>query len=299
MNILTSRARRPKNAWFLFSSKVGDQFQIDIGYKTSSGVVGGYSSSPQNARVKIPWGPPTKCDFNIRRSGDEVVKEFKFFNRRHESASFDEVILKMLEGGVQPFSQKVTSLCVQGQKKLLSNYLTLVQSSSEFIFHREMIHDEDGFMMDGSGVSVKDLEDNGGSVTEYRDFLKLVKESSNEVSKTGDVSLEMVRKRADGRKKRKPEGERTEPDKKKSKTAIVNDDENFELEDSAGLEQKYMTSFIGLANIPLKNLKIPSELKSMVNIYRVYRIMTSMKAKFDPSQTILVCLLRMIANHQV
>ena len=151
-----------------------------------------------------------------------------------------------------------------------------------------MIHDEDGFMMDGSGVSVKDLEDNGGSVTEYRDFLKLVKESSNEVSKTGDVSLEMVRKRADGRKKRKPEGVIAEPDKKKSKTAIVNDDEKFELEDSAGLEQKYISSFIGLANIPLKNLKIPSELKNMVNIYRVYRIMTSMKSKFDPSQTILV-----------
>ena len=69
---------------------------------------------------------------------------------------------------------------------------------------------------------------------------------------------------------------------------IVNDDEKFELEDSAGLEQKYISSFIGLANIPLKNLKIPSELKNMVNIYRVYRIMTSMKSKFDPSQTILV-----------
>jgi hypothetical protein len=45
----------------------------------------------------------------------------------------------------------------------------------------------------------------------------------------------MVRKRADWRKKRKPEGESSEPDKKKSKTAIVNDDEKFELEDSAEL----------------------------------------------------------------
>ena len=189
---------------------------------------------------------------------------------------------------MHPFSQKVTSLFVQGQKKLLSNYLTLVQSSSGFIFHRDMIHDEDGFMLDGSGVSVRDLEDNGGSVTEYRDFRKVVKECSNEVSKTGDVSLEMARKRADGRKKRKPEGKTTEPEKKKSKTAILNDDEKFELEDSAGLEQKYTSSFIGLVNIPLKNLKIPSELKNMVNIYRVYRIMSSMKSKFDPSQTILV-----------
>ena len=58
--------------------------------------------------------------------------------------------------------------------------------------------------------------------------------------------------------------------------------------DSTGLEHKYKSSFIGLASIPLDNLQVPKELQKMVLIYRVYKIMASMKARFDPSQVVLV-----------
>ena len=289
MSNLTSKARRPKNAWFLFPSKVGEIYQIDIGYKSSRGVVGGYSSSPQGCSVKIPWGPPTKCVFGVRRSGDEIVREYKFTNRCHEKAAFDEAILKMLEGGMNDFARRVTSMCVQDKKILLGNFLSLVQFAKGFVHHRDLIHDEDGMMIDGSGVSLKDIEGNGGSLAEYRDFVKLVKESSREVLKTEDVYLKMVRSWADGRKKRKSDSAGgTEPAKKKSKSEVIEANEKLELEDSTGLEQKYMESIIGISSIPLDNLKVPSDLKSMVNIYRVYKIMASMKAKFDPSQTVLV-----------
>jgi hypothetical protein len=154
MSILTSRARRPKNSWFLFSSKVEDNYQFDIGYKTGTGKIGFYSSSPQSSSVKIPWGPPAKCEFIVRKSGDSVVKEFKFANSRRETAAFDEVILNSLESGVNPFSQKIVSMCVKDHKKLLANYLSLVQHSAGFIHHRDLIHDQDGMMLDGSCLCV-------------------------------------------------------------------------------------------------------------------------------------------------
>ena len=48
------------------------------------------------------------------------------------------------------------------------------------------------------------------------------------------------------------EGVRTEPDKKKSETAIVKDDEKFELEDSAWLKRKYKSKFHWACQHPAK-----------------------------------------------
>ena len=114
---------------------MGEQFQVDIGYKTTTGKIGLYSSSPQSSSVKIPWGPPVKCVFIVSRSGDSVVNEYKFSNGRREAVAFDEVILNSLECGVNPFTQKIVSMCVKGYKILLANYLTLVQHSAAFIHH--------------------------------------------------------------------------------------------------------------------------------------------------------------------
>ena len=117
MSIITSKAKRPKNNWFLFSSKVCNRYQIDIGYKTSLNKVGAFSSSPKVDQVKVPWGPHTKCQLVVKGSGDEVKREYKFYNRSHQSASFDEVILNMMIGRVNPFSQRVTSMCIQNNNK--------------------------------------------------------------------------------------------------------------------------------------------------------------------------------------
>ena len=224
----------------------------------------------------------------VKSSGDEVKREYKFYNRSHQSASFDEVILNMMIGGVNPFSQRVTSMCIQNKKKLLSNYLNIVQYSSDFIHHRDMIHDENGFLIDGSGTSVTDLEENGGSLIEFRDFVKVVKESARVISTPDNLYLDIARNRADGRKRKKANPTGGEPAQKKSKSAVLEENEKAELVDSTGLEHKYKSSFIGLASIPLDNLQVPKELQKMVLIYRVYKIMASMKARFDPSQVVLV-----------
>ena len=286
MSVLTSRAKRPKNGWFLFPSKVGEQFQVDIGYKTTTGKIGLYSSSPQSSSVKIPWGPPVKCVFIVRRSGDSVVNEYKFSNGRREAVAFDEVILNSLECGVNPFTQKIVSMCVKGYKILLANYLTLVQHSAAFIHHRDMQHDEDGFMKDGSGLTEKTLEENGGCLSDYREFVEYCKSCSRETIGKDDNSP-ADKENSDGRKKRKTADD-TGSVKKKSKSGVINENEKSELDDTSGLEKQYQRCYIGMANIPLANLRVADELKSKVNIYRVYSITASIRAKYDPSQSVLV-----------
>ena len=58
----------------------------------------------------------------------------------------------------------------------------------------------------------------------------------------------MVRSWADGRKKRKSDSAvGTEPARKKSKSEVIEANEKLELEDSTGLEQKYIESIIGIS----------------------------------------------------
>ena len=288
MKKLTSRAKRPKNSWFLFPSKVADKFQIDIGYKSGTGKIGLYSSSPQSASVKVPWGPPMKCEFVVRRAtGSEFVREFKFSNGRNQTIAFDEIILNIVECGVNQFTQKLVSLCVKGHKKLLAKYVTLAQHAEGFIHHRDVEHDQLGLMLDGTGIGEAELEEDGGSLAEYKEFINLVKENARATIGKNCESAEEANEKGDGRKKRKSNNSGEEA-MKKSKVNIINDNEKIELEDECGLEKQFKQCYIGFINIPLENLTVASELKSIVNMYRVYGIMSSIRSRYDPSQAVIV-----------
>ena len=284
---LTSRARRPKNAWFLFPSKVGDKFQIDIGYKSGTGKIGLYSASPQSASVKAPWGPPIKCEFIVRRAESEVVREFKFSNGRNQTIAFDDIILNHVECGVNQFTQKLVSLCVKGHKKLLAKYVTLAQHAEGFIHHRDVEHDQLGLMLDDCGIGEAELEGLGGSLDEYKQFINLVKDNARDAIGKNCESVEEANEKGNGRKKRKSNNS-GEQGLKKSKVNIVNDNEKKELEDMGGLEKQFKQCYIGYANIPLANLTVASELKEIVHMFRVYKIVSSIRSRYDPSQTVLV-----------
>ena len=280
---ITSRARRPKNAWFLFPSKVGDKFQIDIGYKSGTGKIGLYSASPQSASVKAPWGPPTKCEFIVRRANEsEVLNGFKFSNGRNQTVAFDEIIFSHVECGVNQFTQKLLSLCVKGHKKLLAKYVTLAQHAEGFIHHRDVEHDQLGLMLDDCGIGEAELEGLGGSLDEYKQFINLVKDNARDA-----IAVEEANEKGNGRKKRKSNNS-GEQGLKKSKLNIVNDNEKIELEDINGLEKRFKQCYIGYANIPLANLTVASELKEIVNMFRVHKIVSSIRSRYDPSQTVLV-----------
>ena len=55
-----------------------------------------------------------KCEYFVKKVGDEHLGEFKFTNKRRESAMFREDVLNNfnVEGGVNDFSKRITSLVV-------------------------------------------------------------------------------------------------------------------------------------------------------------------------------------------
>ena len=259
---------------------------MDLGYKDTKNKAGPYSSSPHNMAVKLPWGPSTACQYRVRKDKDGPVKEFKFSNKRRESVCFDEVLLNNIDNGdgVTPFAQRVTSMCVGDRKKLLGNYLTLLQYAESFIYHNPALNDENGFAVDLTGVTMEEVESNGGSVEDFRSFVQIAKASAVAVeSVEKGYSAMMVAPRG---VKRKATEEMLKP-AKLSKAAIVLNNEKRELEDPEGLECQFSKSFLGAAWVPLDNISVAKDLMK-VNIFRVYKIIESLKARYDPSQAVLV-----------
>ena len=52
----SSKATSPRTAWYPILTKVGDVYQLDIGWKYYDGSLGFYSVAPRNCDVKPPWG---------------------------------------------------------------------------------------------------------------------------------------------------------------------------------------------------------------------------------------------------
>jgi hypothetical protein len=293
-NTVSSNAKRPKNAWYLFSTKVGDNFEIGLGYKNTRGESAPYSASKQNLSVKIPFGPPTKCEYNLRKDDKgDIVKEFCFKNCRRESASFDEVILNNLEREVNPFSQRITNLFVSGQKKLLANFVSATQCSEGFVYHSER-YDDDGLcneaenmnLYDRSSVTLGEIEGHGGSLSDLRECITFSKEYAT-FGESRKEAIAEVFKSSEPSRKRKSDVDESKPPKV-SKKAALDINEKSELEDPEGLEKKYQSLFISVVWIPLNNVFLSKSLNIKPNIYRVCKIVESMKYRYDPSQAVLV-----------
>ena len=282
-NVVTSKAKRPKNAWYIISTKVGQTYELSLGYKSSRGESGPYSPSAQSLSVKVAFGPPTKCEYNTRKDPDgQTVKEFKFTNPKRETAGFDEVLFNSLEAGVNPFSQRLTSLFVEDKKELLANYLTAAQSSKNFV-HSDEEHDDDGLCLSRKGVTLDMVVSNGGSLSELRYFIQVTEENAT-FGDTTQAAFAEVLKSCENKKKRKTDPVGT----KSSKKASIASNEKMELEDPEGLEKKYQSTYMGVVWIPLDNISISKELNIKPNIFRVCRIKQSLKLKYDPSQSVIV-----------
>ena len=284
---LTSKARRPKNSWHMMTSKVMGVYQVNLIYRSGRGECGPFSSSPQCVTAKVPWGPPVSCEYRLRKDSQtgEIEKEFRFINKRRETANFSAKLLNNIktETDVTAFGQRVTSLVIAEKKHLLANYLTLLQHAKDFIHHSSG-HDEDGFSLDGQGVTLKNLEENGGSLTELRSFV--------EVAKSGvhvNVNIEkLIQVKAKGKRTAGGNEEGAKP-AKMSNAATINYNEKKELEDPNGLEKQLQDAYIGVAWIPLDSISVSKDLVK-VNIFRVYSIADNIRKKYDPSlATAVIC----------
>ena len=177
-------SRRPRNAWFLFVTKVEDDFDLHIGYKNTRGDVSELSCSPPNAPVKVPFGTPTAVEYLWTEEGDEGFGELQFTSRRREEKKRPVSQLNSFEGGITAFAKMITGLVVDKKESLLALFLSLLPYSKGFGLHLEELYTDDGLSMDGSGVTELELKRQGGSLEEFKDFALAAMESSTIVIKT-------------------------------------------------------------------------------------------------------------------
>ena len=110
---------------------------MNIFYKNTKGEIGPYSQSPKSTKVKLPFGPPVLCEYNVKQGDEGAVGEFVFMNKCKQRGLFPETCLNNLETGICSFSRIITRLCVEKKRNLLSKYLSLLQHSENFIHHNE------------------------------------------------------------------------------------------------------------------------------------------------------------------
>ena len=278
--------KRPRSSWFLRVTTILDISQFEIGYKNTRGEVSSFSKSKSSP--KVPFGPPLKVKYAKKKViDDDDIGEYKFTNKRRETAPFSESAMNNfnVEGGINSFSKRVTTFNVEGRQTLLSLYLSLISNTAGFVHHREEHHDSNGFLLDGSGIQEEDLKQNGGNLAEFQDFVRVALASavtvekealaSNPISNYFQVNL------------KRSQNNNSQP-KKKSKTEMKNENEQREIDDEKGLELEYKNSYLGLAEIPLDNIMVAPDLKSNINPLRVHSVVDSMLKRYDPAISILV-----------
>ena len=278
-------AKRPRNSWALAITNVSGVHQMNIFYKSTKGEIGPYSQSHKNVKVKLPFGPPVLCEYNVKQGDDGSVGNFVFTNKSNQRGLFPESCLNNFETGVCEFSRKITRLCVEKKQKLLSMYLSLMQHSENFLHHQEEFYTTEGCLVDGTGVQEEDLKTEGGTMEEYRDMLRMAKESAKAAISVEKGMQDISRFFELKGKKRKANDNSLGS---LTKQARMDMDEKKELEDEAGLETNYMNSYVGLFRVRLANIKVSDEMKSIINPNRVETILASIRKWYDPSLSVFV-----------
>ena len=287
--------KRQRNAFFLYVCNILGTHELQVGYKTTKQIVHPLSLLKKGAPVKVPFGPPTECRFEVKnRTSDEPVAEFVFKNKRNQSIALKDSILNSVEFHVNNFTRKITALVtVENKKSLLSLYLTLLNRTENFVHHRSGVHELRGFLINGDGITEQTLIDAGGSVEDFDEFVRFAIESApvNIYKRFGEAWSEVSQERK-GSNKRKvvslPSDSQPTKKIKLSKSENLCNNEKEELEDEMGLEKAYQDSFCGIAHIPLDSITVCPQMQVKINPFRVEYIKSSMMKRYNPALSVIV-----------
>ena len=222
-----------------------------LGWKYVDGAVGLYSSLPANKQDRPPWGGLIGCKFKKMRIGDNMEDHFVFENRKRDKRAFWISELNPLIWTV-----KILELRLGQKNELLAMYLQLILCSEKFRNFKDGIHTEKGFRIDGSDITVLDLESKGGSMDEYEKFLAL---ATGDKFNVPTLKSDLILKHVEGSKKRKVNGESNQPAQcviKKCRKEVVEDARNAEIEDEGGVEKAYVEKFIWRGDLSIDILNI-------------------------------------------
>ena len=285
--VVSSAAKRPRISWSLRIKRFNNSnLELEIMYKNTRNEQRPFSKSSSDI-LKSLFGSPIKCELIQKKIAGEETTLFKFTNKRREAHSFTVNLFNSFSIGesVTDFSRRITNMIVSGRLNVLALYLSILPYSTGFVHHRAESHTNDGLCVDGSGIQEKDILVVGGNLDELRDLISVARLSCVEVLKeTKSSSISISKYFTSSTEKI------DEPPLKKtriSKTETMKNNEFREIVDKTGLEQTYLNSFVGNAEIPLENIEVAPDLVDQVCPFRVQSIVDSMK-KYDPSQAVLV-----------
>ena len=285
---MQTEAIRSRNCWFLIISKLGDKFELNVGYKAADNTVSLVSAAKRTARYKAPFGPPTSCQFGkLRNNQGQDAEYFTFKNKYGTTLNLKASLMNNLFSAESEFSRKCTSLIVQKKPGVLAAYLTLLSCSKDFSHHRGDLHRQNGIRIDGKGLDEHALLERKGSLGEFMEFKQSAEESAITISGSHiEVITKIVENNSDrGAKKRKQEDDSSKSqDSKVSKTQAKLIAFQKERDDSKGVEQTFINSYVGCAEVPIENIDISPKICPRIIRWKVEGIANSMKTMFDPAK---------------
>ena len=269
------------------NKKTGN-YEFSLGCKYADGSISYFSPAKRNAPVKPPWDPPVTCQYLVLKRNDMSVDAFRFTSPTGVSRDFSISLLNNLLAGENAFNRKCTGMKTEKNYDLLAMYMTLLAHSKGFSYYRgKDVHNDLGIRVDGKGITEKDLQEKHGSIVGFREFKEMaekaafkISSSKNEaISKIVEVNRNTV-KRKDQVDESPSRGVKVKVTKYEAKLNC----QNAELERKGGIEDNFVKSYVGRADVPLQNLSISPIVCPKSNKFKVLGIVQEMKRRFDPTK---------------
>ena len=274
---VTSKAPRPRTAWFIIPVKIGGTYELLMGWKSYDTSISFYSDPVFKTNpVKPPWGRLVSCDWNQLNKNGELKDCYKFKNETGKKINFEIALFNALVLGVNDFTQKVIAMRAGHQDKLLAKIFSALPCAEGFSQHNPEIHTSLGLVKDESWGPVLCSEE----METLDQCVQFAKAAALDVEKKEDALGKIG---AGGKKTKKSGGGEGEPTVKMSRVDRMDDDKMKELEDDKGVEKSFVSKYFGRADVKLENLSLSDKISIPIIEIKVLAIANSMQKQFDPA----------------
>ena len=303
---VAARDSTSRVSWCPTFFKFPKNLQLLLVYKNYRGTLSLHSMTGARSNNRIPFGQIAKCEFYRKKDSEgEMTEYFTFSNVEGQKVDFSVGILNFFTAEVKPVYQALTQMRIEHKFDLICHYLNLATRSKDFGLHRPEIYSVLGFRLDGTGVTKETLQQAGGSVGEYENFLQMATSSAHDPpkrrKKSEEDNVENNKKKArsgDGAENVPPvpmkETKVTDFFAKKESiklTKVEEREKDFEEEinDLLGVEHAFVEGLYGRAEINIDQLSVSPMLGIQPNRVRVDTIKKSMMHRYDPTLCLMIC----------
>ena len=270
----TPKSANSRTGWTVILVKMGSAIQTHILCQRGNGVLGPYSSAPSASKNRPTWEPIKSCEYLVQKSGEQTKRLFLFKNSDNESAMFRADRMSPLLVTVNMFTQKVADLLVN-KPTLLAAYLTLLSSSENFSNFKEDVVDKNGFRKDGGGFTSESLDVLGGSLEDFKDFIKAAVEVSVDIGAKDDAMKGVKISPASNKRKLTDFFNQSET-KKLSKSDVKEKNYQAMISEEGGLEKTVASSYVQIQPISLDKLAVSPDLFLPIDMAKVNDLAESM-----------------------